>query len=235
MPPAKPTIVANDAQPVTARPSPAKVVRGPHAERTAAMRQRLIDAAIACIFELGYAATTTQMVTDRAGVSRGAILHHFPTKVDLMVAVAEYAAAYQNQFVREYLAEALPGMPVYLALTEATWKVVIQAPAIALVEVMMATRADKALAQRLPAVVHAFEERQREDVWRMARRLGITDRKTVDSMVRLHRAAMRGLAIELNLSNDKAAVEDSIALLEHYKRVITGELVTASAGEPAFR
>ena len=36
------------------------MVRGPHAERTAAMRQRLIDTAIACIDEVGYAATTTQ-------------------------------------------------------------------------------------------------------------------------------------------------------------------------------
>ena len=151
-----------------------------------------------------------------------------------VAAVAEYAASYQNKTVRELLADVAPGMTVYLALTQATWEVIIQPPAIALLEVMMATRADKALAERLPAVIQDFEARQREDVWRMAKRLGVTDRKAVDAMVQLHRAAMRGLAIELNLSNDRAAVADSIRLLEHYKRIITGELVTAAPDQPTF-
>ena len=83
-------------------PAP-KLVRSACGPRTAAMQQKLIDAAIQCLYELGYAATTTQLVTDRAGVSRGAILHHYPTKVDLMVAVAEYAARYQNRSVRHII------------------------------------------------------------------------------------------------------------------------------------
>ncbi|WP_374469618.1 TetR/AcrR family transcriptional regulator [Phenylobacterium sp.] len=213
----------------SAKPSKpsARGVRGPHAERTAAMRQRLIEAAIACLYERGYAATTFQVVTERAEVSRGAILHHFPTKVDLMVAVAEYAAFYQNRVIRERLADTPAGMPLYVALTYATWEIVIQPPAMALIEVMMATRADSALAERLPAVVTAFEARQREDVWRLAQRIGIRDREQVDTMVRLHRAAMRGLAIELSLTGDRAAAEASMRLLERYKRMLTGELVTA--------
>lgn len=215
------TMAAKQSKPST------RGVRGPHAERTAAMRQRLIEAAIACLYELGYAATTFQVVTDRAEVSRGAILHHFPTKVDLMVAVAEYAALYQNRVIRERLADTPAGMSLYLALTYATWEIVIQPPAMALIEVMMATRADAALAERLPAVVTAFEARQREDVWRLAQRIGIRDREQVDTMVRLHRAAMRGLAIELSLTGDRAAAEASMRLLERYKRMLTGELVTA--------
>lgn len=64
------------------------------------MRQRLVDAAIACLHRVGYAATITQLVMEEAGVSRGAMLHHFPTKVDLIIAVAEAAAAHQNRYVR---------------------------------------------------------------------------------------------------------------------------------------
>lgn len=207
--------------------SPRKGVRGPHAERTAAMRQRLIEAAIASLYEVGYAATTFQVVTERAEVSRGAILHHFPTKVDLMVAVAEYAALYQNETVRQRLADMPIGMPLYLALTRATWEIVVQPPATALLEIMMATRADPALTERLPAVISAFEAQQREDVWRIAKRIGIRDRARVDTMIRLHRAAMRGLAIELSLTGDRVAAEESMRLLEHYKRMLTGELVTA--------
>lgn len=218
------------SQPPVKEPPPSeprKVVRGPHAERTATMRQRLIDAAIASLYEVGYAATTTQVVTARAGVSRGAILHHFPTKVDLMVAVAEYAASHQNRTIRRRLANTPPGMPIYLALTAATWEVTIQPPAVALLEVMMATRSDPALAERLPAVIQEFEDRQRSDVWRMAQAAGIRDEAAVEAMIRLHRAAMRGLAIELSLTKNRQQAEASVRLLEHYKRFLTGELVTA--------
>ena len=193
------------------------------------MRQRLIDAAIGCLYELGYAAMTTQVVTDRARVSRGAILHHFPTKVDLMVAVAQYAAQHQDRTIRKMLADTPAGMPVWLALTRASWEVATQPPAVALVEVMMATRADAALAERLPEVVQAFEGKQQADSWRMAQAAGVSDRPTVEAMVRLHRAALRGLAIELNLAHNPQEVEASIRLLEHYKRSLTGELVTASS------
>jgi AcrR family transcriptional regulator len=56
----------------------------------AAMRQRLLDAAVACLIELGVAGTTTLAVQRAAGTSRGALLHHFPTHADLLAAsVAE--------------------------------------------------------------------------------------------------------------------------------------------------
>ena len=43
-------------------------------------------------------------MTDTAGASRGAILHHFPNKVDLMIGAAEYAAEKQNRHVARLLA-----------------------------------------------------------------------------------------------------------------------------------
>ncbi|MDY6811007.1 MAG: TetR/AcrR family transcriptional regulator [Actinomycetota bacterium] len=56
------------------------------AQRTAATRARVLDATIASLVEVGYARTTTQEVNRRAGVSRGALLHHFPTRESLVVA-----------------------------------------------------------------------------------------------------------------------------------------------------
>src|SRR5436853_5220005 len=52
----------------------------------AAMRQRLLDAAVECLIELGVAGTTTLAVQRRAATSRGALLHHFPTHADLLSA-----------------------------------------------------------------------------------------------------------------------------------------------------
>ena len=61
-------------------------VRVPQEERTRAMRARLLEATVECLVERGFAGTSTTLVSERAGVSRGAQLHHFPTKNDLVVA-----------------------------------------------------------------------------------------------------------------------------------------------------
>jgi AcrR family transcriptional regulator len=57
------------------------------------MRVRLLDATIDCLVEYGYAGTTTTRVADRAGVTRGAQVHHFPTKADLVTSAIRHLAA----------------------------------------------------------------------------------------------------------------------------------------------
>jgi len=200
-------------------------IRGPHAERTAAMRKRLIDAAIECLQKSGYGATTLQLVTDRAGASRGAILHHFPNKVDLMIAVAEYAAEKQNRHVARLLANTQPGMDRFLAITMATWDAMQRPPAIALLEIMMGSRSDPDLGARFPAVIAALEKRQREGVWEQAQSIGITDRSQIEAMTWLHNAAMRGLAMELMFSRDVPRTNAAMKLLRRYKSLLTAELV----------
>jgi AcrR family transcriptional regulator len=73
---------------VTAKTSP----RRSQAERSAATRDALLDATIACLVEDGYANTTTSRVAERAGVSRGAHLHHFQTRQALVAAAMERLA-----------------------------------------------------------------------------------------------------------------------------------------------
>lgn len=54
------------------------------------MRQRLMEATVELLVEKGFGGTTTTLVSERAGVSRGAQLHHFPTKNDLVVAAVTH-------------------------------------------------------------------------------------------------------------------------------------------------
>jgi AcrR family transcriptional regulator len=211
---------------VSQKSQEAAAVRGPHAERSAAMRKRLIEAAIQCLGKFGYGATTLQVVTDAAGVSRGAVLHHFPNKADLMIAVAEYAAGKQNRHVRRLLANTREGMDRYLAITMATWDAMTKPPAIALLEIMMGSRSDPELGERFPAVIEALEKYQREGVWEQAQSVGITDKATIEAMVHLHTAAMRGLALEQMFSRDQKKATAAMKLLTRYKRQLTGSLVT---------
>jgi AcrR family transcriptional regulator len=60
------------------------------AERMAATRIRLLDAVIETLGECGYAATSTSEVARRSGFTRGAQLHHFGTKDQMMVAAVEH-------------------------------------------------------------------------------------------------------------------------------------------------
>lgn len=64
-------------------------IREPKQERSRATRQRLLEATIECLAELGWSATTVSVVAERAGVSRGATQHHFPTREDLFLAALE--------------------------------------------------------------------------------------------------------------------------------------------------
>lgn len=60
------------------------------AQKSAMTRDRILDAAISCFIELGYTNVTTAKVASAAGVSRGAMLHHFPSKTELIQAAVEY-------------------------------------------------------------------------------------------------------------------------------------------------
>jgi AcrR family transcriptional regulator len=59
-------------------------------EKTAETRRRLLDAAIVCLIDRGYANTTTSEIAERAGLSRGAQLYHFPTKEELLTRAVEH-------------------------------------------------------------------------------------------------------------------------------------------------
>ncbi|MFO0695498.1 MAG: TetR/AcrR family transcriptional regulator [Polyangiales bacterium] len=61
-------------------------------EKSAATRERLLDATLDCLHDLGYARTTTIEVAERAGLSRGAMLHHYPSKAALVAAAIEHLA-----------------------------------------------------------------------------------------------------------------------------------------------
>ncbi|WP_028797662.1 TetR/AcrR family transcriptional regulator [Streptomyces purpureus] len=76
------------------------VVTPPKQDRSRVTRQRLLEAAVACLAEYGWAGSTVSVVAERAGVSRGAAQHHFPTREDLFTAAVEYVAEERSQALR---------------------------------------------------------------------------------------------------------------------------------------
>ncbi|MBS45565.1 MAG: TetR family transcriptional regulator [Nocardioides sp.] len=72
-------------------------------ERSATTRRALLDATVSCLAELGYAGTTSAAVAARAGLSRGAQLHHFGTRDQLVVSAVEHLAQERLCRVREQM------------------------------------------------------------------------------------------------------------------------------------
>jgi AcrR family transcriptional regulator len=162
----------------TPKPS---IPRGPNAERRAATRVKIMDATVRCLAEFGYAATSTPLVARMAKVSRGSLLHQFPTKVDLILGVADYVSRARGAAVREYLAPYPEGPERFLQGVDAVWSSLQRPEAIALMEVTIAARSDPELAAR----------------GRMAENLGVPERtEEVDVLAHLTRAALNGLAME---------------------------------------
>jgi AcrR family transcriptional regulator len=117
--------------------------RRTQAERTAATRARLVEAAFDCLLETGYAATTVGAVQERAGVARGTLLHHFPTRASLMVGVVEDIAARRLKV----LAADGPSAPDtgWDGVVDLVWRD-LQSPAfLAALELWVAARTDDAL------------------------------------------------------------------------------------------
>jgi AcrR family transcriptional regulator len=77
--------------------------RAPQQERSRATQLRLLDATVDCLVEHGWSGATTTVIAERAGVSRGAQLHHYPTRAALVLAAVKHLA---ERRAREIRAEA---------------------------------------------------------------------------------------------------------------------------------
>lgn len=126
--------------------------RRTQAERSAAMRTRLLDATVECLVKYGYAGTTTPRVAEIAGVTRGAQIHHFRSKEDLVVAAIEHLAQQRTQAaMQEFGRISLDADPMP-AVLDFIWDA-HQGPLFAAtMELWVAARTDPALARQISRV-----------------------------------------------------------------------------------
>lgn len=126
--------------------------RRSQAVRVEETRTALMEATIRSLADVGYAATTTREVADRAGVSRGAQTHHFPTKAELVSASIEYLFARQTARFREGFA-AIPADERDLGgALGLLWEIITGPTYPAVLELIVAARTD----ENLRVVVHAM-------------------------------------------------------------------------------
>jgi len=190
----------------------AKKIRRRQAERSADTQNRLIDAAITCLARVGYSATTVTLVADQAKVSRGAMTHQYPAKSDLMVAVVQ--AVYEMDG-EHYLRTVDARSPVQWIkdLPGIMWEVIGKPSGIAVMEIMLASRSDRELADRLRALQRNIDVDAHHWIVERIESAGLKDRQDGEAVHRLFVAAVRGLVLEGMFRRDRAGAERSVAVL----------------------
>jgi len=120
------------------------------------MRLRLLDAAVDCLHDLGYSGTTTIEVAARAGVSRGAQLHHFPTKERLVTEAVRHILAKRLQEFRDAFASLPDGADKPGAALDIVWEKLSGRVFYAWLELVVASRTDPALHEVVVEIAGQF-------------------------------------------------------------------------------
>ena len=193
--------------------------RIPQEERTRAMRLRLLEATVECLVERGYSGTSTTLVSERAGVSRGAQLHHFPTKNDLVVAAVEHLTEMRGAEV----AAAVDRLPSGGRRTRAVLTMLgehFSSPVFtAALELWVAARTDEVLL----AAVGPLEQRVGREVHRLTvEALGADESKPgVRELVQATLDLVRGLGLADIVTDDARRRR---RILDHWADVLDREL-----------
>jgi AcrR family transcriptional regulator len=203
------------------------VARTPQTERRAKTRARLLDAAIVCLAERGFAATTTVEVAERAGVSRGAQQHHFRTKSELLSAAIEHAFMQRLALFETAVADrrVTEDLDIIDLAVDIIWPMFQEPVAVAWIELTVAARTDPELQARVVSV----SERMRATIDEQFRAMvegGGRDELVSEAAAKLTFAAFEGLILQRMAAYDDAPGRATAAVAA-LKRMLQAALTSS--------
>lgn len=204
--------------------------RRTQAERSAATCDALLRATIDVLYTHGYGATSTSMVAEAAGISRGAMLHQFRTKADLMVFVVKQVYREELGVYSQRLTEKAETPLRVMDYPELVWEVLSRPSGVAVLEILQGSRSDPDLAEKLAPLQARIEA---DALSHMGHMLGNSGQAL--ALMRLIVWSARGLSVAKVLAPDGERVSDAMSLLGQLLRagVEAGVLNIGAAGEPA--
>ncbi len=197
--------------------------RVPQQERSRATQARLLEATVECLVEHGWSGTTTTVVAAHAGVSRGAQLHHYPTKTALVTAAVTHLTERRAAELRAEAAH-LPVGPKRLDGVVDLLAASFTGPLfVAALELWVAARTDA----ELRAALVPLEARIGREMHRLTvELLGVDERRPgVRESVQATLDLLRGLGVANLLSDDSPR---RAALLHTWKRQLAALLTPES-------
>jgi AcrR family transcriptional regulator len=194
---------------------------GWQAQKSASTRTQIIEAAIKCFIDYGYSRTTTTLIADKAGLSRGAMLHHFPSKLAVVRAAVEYLHAKRLRAFRKAVTKPMADGDHVRQSVEAYWEHVRHPMFVAFFELAVAARTDKELAAILRPAQEAFESEWYQaavEVFPEWRGRG----EKFDLALDLARYVLEGMAISFLTHKENERDKRVIAYLDEKIRELAG-------------
>ncbi len=181
-------------------------------------RTLIMEAAVRCFYEQGYANTATDNIAVAAGVSRGAMLHHFPTRFDLIRATVEHLSKQRLDIYEAQEAEVQRGA-VYTRIEEgidAYWRQLNTPLFVVFQELMIAARTDKDLEKVLKPALEAFEVARYETTKRIFPDLALSEAFSRANY--LTRFLLEGMVVSNRIDGPKVPVKKMLLWLKRELR-----------------
>ncbi|HEX7389114.1 MAG TPA: TetR/AcrR family transcriptional regulator [Acidiphilium sp.] len=203
--------------PTKTKPAP----RRSQEQRSAETRERLFRATLDLICEVGFERLTTAMIARRAGVSKGAQTHHFPTRNDLLVGAFIYLTEIWERARIAFEATQPERIPLedYIRYL---WRDIFSKPVyLASIELMLAARGDVDLRERIMAVLDDWIEIRDTAFWTSID-LNMS-KQDASAFMHLTLSVLRGMATNASFNRDAtendAVFETWLAMTRHYLKV----------------
>jgi AcrR family transcriptional regulator len=198
-------------------------------ERSAETRERLLDATIACLRELGYTGTSTTEVCQRTGLSRGALLHHFPTKQLLVIEAVRRLVQRMGVENLAHAAGVAPSEDPLDRMFDVIWTNFRQPLFHAVLELWIAARTDP----ELHASLHQAERERGRGIALLYESIAgsAAERPDFADLLQLTLHLMRGMALQRLMRPDDGERERLYGL---WKNMIKAHMAGAGA-RPAPR
>jgi AcrR family transcriptional regulator len=208
---------------------PPEAARAPRTQqqRRDETRRALLDAAVESLIEVGFARTTTLEVQRRADASRGALLHHFPSKIELLVAAVDHLAEMRARELK-MLAAALPDERAGRARTEAVLELLWQCFSGTFFQVAMELRTAARTDPELRPVLITAERALRDRILLQAKTLfgrDVSEHAGLERALDFTLQFMIGAAMTAVLHKDDGRLRD---LIDDFKTLFPTVLTNAT-------
>lgn len=187
-------------------------IRRKQVDRRAETRALLIGAATDLLRTAGFSGTSTALIAKHAGLTTGALHHHFATKEDLMLSVLDRSSARVLQRLEQQDHVMASGRIDVKSLVAHLWQVYGDPDYWAVWEIIIGTRADEAFHRRI--VDHRLETmRSVLHPWVRRHVLADTAEPEMLALFEFMLVAIRGLSLERFLDKDEAYFGRNLNLL----------------------
>jgi AcrR family transcriptional regulator len=212
-------------KPRLATKTPAAATRRTQEDRSREAQERLLAATIDVLMRLGYSGLTTKEVARSAGLSNGALMHHYATKAELVVAAT--AAVYDEAILRgqRVARSAEAGKRPVEGFISDCLSVYFEWPFLAALEVIVVARTDPELMERILPVMDNYRQSTNELWLDLFRQAGLPA-KDARLVLNLTLNMIRGMAVNKMWQQDethyRAYLKDWVKLVHDRFPAIAG-------------